>query len=37
MQAIAARDYNALQNDPKILELGNNPTIRQILDIVAPK
>lgn len=34
MQAIAARDYNALQNNAKLLELGNNPTIRQILDLV---
>ena len=34
MQAIAARDFNALQSNAKILKLENNPTIRQILDLV---
>ena len=34
MQAIAARDFNALQGNAKILKLENNPTIRQILDLV---
>jgi hypothetical protein len=34
MQAIAARDFDALQGNAKILKLENNPTIRQILDIV---
>ena len=37
MQAIAARDFNALQNNAKILKLENNPTIRQILNLVGRK
>ena len=37
MQAIAARDLNALQDNAKILKLENNPTIRQILDLVGRK
>ena len=37
MQAIAARDFNALQNNAKLLRLEHNPTIRQILDLVAPQ
>ena len=34
MQAIAARDFQALQNNAKILKLETNPTIRRILDLV---
>ena len=34
MQAIAARDFGALQNNAKLLRLEHNPTIRRILDLV---
>lgn len=37
MQAIASRDYAALQKNPKILKLEGNPAIRQILDAVGSK
>lgn len=37
MRAIAARDFNALQDNAKILKLENNPTIRQILNLVGRK
>jgi hypothetical protein len=37
MQAIAARDLDALQGNTKIQKLESNPTIRQILDLVGQR
>jgi hypothetical protein len=35
MQAILAGDLNALQHNPKILALEGNPTIQQLIELIA--